>query len=219
MFRLDDVQNHYNVAEASAIIDTFLSKNEVLNIGVIGGAFFGNDAAIVNKVTEAHAARCEVFNHGDDASTLFNDLTVAQAQQHISNGEVATFRPYTTFLPHENRWSTTTLKALRRLKYKAISPGVESSYPMAVNLGTRPLQLPQVTQTVIYAGGLWLSTIDQVLGDCSRALAEVGVCVVMMHPEEFANGQVTTAELADLIDSIRARGWVIRNFRFLKRQR
>ena len=213
VFRLDDVQDYFRASASRDIMQLFVDRNEVLSIGVIGGAYFGQDAATVAAVTAASQAGSEVFNHGDDATTLYNAVTKAEALQHLQNAEVAAFKPYTSFVGHENRWNAATLEALAELNYNVISSSTTGDYPMPVDTTTDPLHLSKTTQTARLVGSSWVSSIGEVVGVCQTEVQARGVCVVMMHPQEFADGVVSLAELGDLVDEVKAQGWAVTTFR------
>jgi hypothetical protein len=99
IFRFDDVQDYYLVPEQISVIDLFMSKGVPLSMVVIGGNYFGNDPNIVIKVTEAYNRGNEVVNHGDDASTYFNEIPTNEAKTHILDGQVSTCVPYVSFVP------------------------------------------------------------------------------------------------------------------------
>lgn len=88
IYRLDDVQDYWQSATQQSIIQWCMDNDMAISIGVIGG-FFGNDAALVNKINECLAlgpTKCEVFNHGLDATIRLGDgYSVQQVQDLIQD--------------------------------------------------------------------------------------------------------------------------------------
>jgi hypothetical protein len=219
IFRLEDVQDDYLSNEAAEIIDKFLEKDLVLSVCVIGGQYFtGKDATIFAKVQEAVQRGCEVVNLGDGSLTLLDEVSIDVATAHIINGEVAAFKPYTTFVPYEGRWSASTLDALRELGYNVVSGSTRSIPPMPVDPFLLPKQLPYSTQTGAQVK-LWIDTFSDVIPDCEIQLELWSLCVVVMHPQEFAGSQENAltkeqafANLANLIDEVQAKQWDVTTF-------
>lgn len=122
IFRLDDIQDWSGVANGvNLVVDLFLEEQAPLSMGVIGGQFFRNKwGPVWAKVQQGYDAGFEVFNHGDDSTTNFNEITKEQALQHIKNAEVEGFE-YSSFVPHQNRWAPSTIEALAELGYRVIS--------------------------------------------------------------------------------------------------
>jgi hypothetical protein len=219
IFRLEDVQDDYLSNEAAEIIDKFLDNNIVLSMCVIGGQYFtGKDATIFAKVQEAVQRGCEVVNLGDGSLTLLDEVSIDVAKAHIINGEVAAFKPYTTFVPYEGRWSASTLDALRELGYAVVSGSTRSNPPMPVDPFLLPKQLPYSTQTGAQVK-LWIDTFSDVIPDCEIQLELWSLCVVVIHPQEFAGGQENAlskiqafSNLANLIDEVKAKQWAVTTF-------
>ena len=182
-------------------------------MGVIGGTFFGDDPIIVSKVIDAFNSGNEVFNHGSDSLTFFDELSKTEARTRILSGEVETFEPYYSFVPNQNRWAESTLAALRELGYNVISTAISSAFPQNVDLNSSPKQIPQATQTATYRDGIWDNTVNSVIPDCERQFAAgTVVCCVMMHQHEIAQGSVTIPEIAALIETMKAKGWAMKTF-------
>ena len=212
IFRLDDVQDYYQEQEQIEIIDAFIDKKAPLCIGVIGGKYFGQSKPMLDKVMDAqNIYGHEVFNHGDDAQTLFNEISKDEAKQHIQNGEFNGF-DYSTFAPHELRWNEHALSAAKELGYTAFSGGNEGRFAMRTNLNGQMKILPQQAQTAECDPRL-APEIDQVIEKCAVTIASIGHCVVMMHPQEFHQSMVSLKELSELIDDVRKKGWKIMTFR------
>jgi len=215
IFRLDDVQDWWVADHSRDIINMFIKHDVPLAIGVLGGKFFGDDAAMVKAVKDAvENHNHEVFNHGDDASTLFNQVDKATAKRHIEDGEEDPFKnDYVSFVPHQNRWAESTLEALVELGYRTISASKGGAFPMPVKLEGKLFQMPTHTQTADYAGGAWTNTVDQIMPACKNALTDDGFCVVMMHPQEFDKGTVTLDDLEDVILGAKSKDWKVTTFR------
>lgn len=219
IFRLDDVQDYYLASASRDVIGVFVDEGVPLSIGVIGGLFFGSDSATVEVVTNARAHHNhEVINHGPDGSSLFDTFTKEQAVQKIQEGEVPAFKPYTSFVPHEQRWANSTVEALEELDYAVLSAAADHvSFTQPVDLTASPMWLPQAAQTASFwnSSGVWEweSGTNTILEICAAQVAAHGVCVVMMHPQEFEYDVVTLAELRDIIIAVQDAGWTVKTFR------
>eukprot|EP01063_Lacrimia_lanifica_P009692 TRINITY_DN165_c4_g1_i1.p1 TRINITY_DN165_c4_g1~~TRINITY_DN165_c4_g1_i1.p1 ORF type:complete len:430 (+),score=188.59 TRINITY_DN165_c4_g1_i1:82-1371(+) len=213
IFRLDDVQDWWPGTASRDMVQTFLDAGERLSIGVIGGIYFGTDARVVDKVHEAVAKGSEVFNHGPDASTLFNEISTDEARETIARGELDAFKPYTSFVPHENRWAASTVEALSQLGYTVFSPSTTGPFAATPSFEGRLKVLPQAAETAKWEGGAWLNRVREIMPRCTDEIARTGVCVVMMHPQDVHYEQVTLEELRWVIGEVKRAGWAIKTFR------
>ncbi len=223
ILRFDDVQDNYQSATQQSVIQWSMDNNLPISLGVIGG-YFGTDTALVNKVQQClglGTARCEVFNHGWDAQTMFGTggKSVTEIQQIISNvdnvirSKLNGYQPY-TMVPHTNDWGPNLLQALRNLGYESISASLTKG--MTFDVTTTPMQMPQQTELAYYnEAGTWVGLdVQAIISVCEASYLDGDeACVIMAHPQEFASGQFTVDKLKDLTDRLKARGWTSHTFR------
>jgi hypothetical protein len=178
--------------------------------------FFGDDKELVNLIKsclQQGTKLCEVFNHGTDAKTILDDSkTVADIQALIKKSDSTikaklNFKAR-TFVPHENRWGNNLVKALRNEYYNVLSSSLNEG--MTFDMKSDPIRMPQQTETADYdAAGKWVGkTTDSIVKDCTDSISSGdAACVIMMHAHEFDAGTYTMANLADLINTLKNKGW------------
>ena len=222
IFRLDDIEDWYNSATQVALLDFFVDRGYGLSAGIIGQYFNGADTNLYNalwRCVNAGADKCAIFNHGwDDSFEFATANSVAQARTPIQNCEtkIKTYFPgynLEVFVPHQNSWNKHTLTALRQLGYKVASASSLPYSNMAWDLTKTPMQMPEQTTTGTYSWGNWVTyPIASAVSDCNAAAARGEVCVIMIHPHEFANGQYTLGMLQELIDTLIGQGFTSTNY-------
>eukprot|EP01042_Synura_sphagnicola_P033463 gene33463-42973_t len=118
------------------------------------------------------------------------------------------------FVPNQNSWNQYTMQAATHLGYSLISASTLPYSGMTYNLTTSPLKMPQQTTTgYIGASEAWVAYHqNQTVADCVAADARGEVCVIMMHPHEFASGAYTLTMLSQLMDMLFAAGFESTNF-------
>jgi len=106
ILRLDDIQDHFLSSTQQSIIQWCMDNKMAVSLGVIGAFFGRDDPNIVNKVKACLALgpdRCEVFNHGNDATNNFgtNGMSVQEIQTILQYAHGNITKRYITVL---GRW-------------------------------------------------------------------------------------------------------------------
>ena len=214
ILRFDDVQDTYLSQEQQDVIQWCMDNDMAISLGVIAG-FFGSDTKLVNKVRDCLAQgrdKCEVWNHGMDATTRFGDgMPVDQIQTILEDSDQIIFDTLgykaSTMVPHQNSWSPNVLQALRNMNYDMISAGINVGMQFDTTLD--PLQMPHQTMTADWGFGRWPKIPPSaILAACQAAYAAGdAACVIMSHPHEFGLGTVSLNDLTELIGLLDADGW------------
>lgn len=223
IFRLDDVQDYYNSAEQVYLMNYFMNNNLGVSAGIISDVFDAQDSAlyaVLQRCAAMSKDKCALFNHGKDASYIFADapsVASAKAQIQVCDAKIKQyFNNYQVemFIPHQNSWGQNLLTALKQLGYLGVSASTDSYSGMDWDLTTDPIQMPQQTQTGDYQDdGSWAAhPINQIVSECQAASSAGQVCVIMLHPEEFANGAFTLTMLGQLVNQLKAVGFTSTNF-------
>jgi hypothetical protein len=222
VFRLDDIQDYYNSQMQIALIDYFMKNNIGVSLGIIGGFFSGVDKPLYAKIKDCLKLgnyRCSLFNHGTDANYIFANapsVESAKAQVKTCDDRIRALFNYETeiMIPHQNSWGPYLIQALDELGYLAISASNLPYSNMTWNLNTKPIRVPQQTTTAGYAGdNVWTAIpVATTIAQCEAADSRGEDCVIMMHPNEFADGVYTLAMLKQLVDTLQSDGWTSVNF-------
>ncbi len=221
--RLDDMED-WNHSDIQASLLTFFMNNSIaVTAGIIGNFFTGADVPLYNTLTRCANLgkdKCALFNHGADAVYLFgnsDNVSNQVAQMKICDDRVRLlFSNYQmeVFVPNQNSWNQYTMQAAAHLGYTLISASTLPYSGMTYDLTTNPLKMPQQTTTgYIGASEAWVAYHqNQTVADCVAADARGEVCVIMMHPHEFASGAYTLTMLSQLMDMLFAAGFESTNF-------
>ena len=223
VFRLDDVQDFFLGDSQREIMQWAMQTRTKMSVGVIGSVF-GTDDLLVRTIAQCvDRGFCEVFNHGWDAKTRFgetDDLALMERMIGDCDQVIRDSIGYApkTLVPHQNSWSNFLLVAMRNLDYDIISTSFDEG--MEFNMQTWPVRMPQITQTAKFRGvdatpySNWERYEPiEVLADCERAYANGDeACVIMMHPQEFAEFEVSITDLSRIKELLESNGWVSRTF-------
>jgi hypothetical protein len=160
------------------------------------------------------------WNFCDSRCKFGNAASTAEAKAYIEScdSKIKSLFPgygnVPVFIPYQNSWNEHTLEALRELNYPAISASEVDYSNMPWSYSTAPLQLPQQTTTAGYGNcGQWIAVpVARIVADCKAAAARGEVCVIMTHPQEFAEGIFTFHMLNQLIEFLYVAGFTSTNF-------
>jgi len=110
-------------------------------------------------------------------------------------------------VPHQNSWGPNLIQALQNMYYNTISASIDEG--MAFDMTTDPVRMPQQTETSVYVSGGWAGrTVTDIVNDCEAAYqAGNRACVIMSHPQEYAENKFTTTQLSSLKTSLENKGW------------
>jgi hypothetical protein len=196
------------------LINWFIDNYVPVSAGIISDSVTGQDLVVYNvlkRCVDQGMDTCAIFNRGNDAVyTYANAASVQEAQKHVQacDTKIKTLFPgYQPFLmaPNRNSWGPFLLKALKNLGYKVVSASTAQYSGMKWDLTANPMQMPQQTST-----GDWddiirdfvAVPISKTVADCEAAAAKGEVCVILIHPHEFANGAYNFNTLTQLVQSL-----------------
>jgi hypothetical protein len=174
-----------------------------VSAGIIGDYVNGSDSQLfsaLQRCVSVGSDKCALANRGTDSRYKFGSAaSTAEAKAYIEScdSKIKSLFPgygnVPIFIPYQNSWNEHTLEALRELNYPAISASEVDYSNMPWRYSTAPLQLPQQTTTAGYGScGQWIAVpFARIVEDCKAAAARGEVCVIMTHPQEFAEGIFT----------------------------
>jgi hypothetical protein len=163
--------------------------------------------------------KCALHNKGADATFVFSNATsVADAKSRIKSCDdriKSLFPGYQAevFVPNKNLWNQYTLQAVQELGYPIISAAVATYSNLPYSTTTNPMQLSQQATTAyptdLYPSGvLWHPlSIQQTVNACLQADARGEVCVIEIHPHEFAQGAYNFTTLENLVTALGSAGF------------
>jgi hypothetical protein len=223
IFRQDDVEDFFHSDIQGKLLNFFMDREIGVSAGIIGDYFNGSDSQLysaLQRCVSVGADKCALANRGTDSRYKFGAaVSSSEAKAHIEScdAKIKTLFPgyeVPVFIPYQNSWNQHTLEALRELNYPAISASEVDYSNMPWSYSTAPLQLPQQTTTAGYGNcGQWIAVpIARIIADCKAAAARGEVCVIMTHPQEFAQGIFTFRMLHQLIESLHVEGFTSTNF-------
>lgn len=219
IFRQDDVEDNYNTDIQVNLLNFFLDRGISVSAGIIGDHFTGADTKIysaMQKCVSMAAYKCALHNKGADATFVFSNATsVADAKSRIKSCDdriKSLFPGYQAevFVPNKNLWNQYTLQALQELGYPIISAAVAPYSNLPYSTTTNPMQLSQqaTTAELDSSGTIWHPlSIQQTVNACLQADARGEVCVIEIHPHEFAQGVYNFTTLENLVTALGVAGF------------
>jgi parallel beta-helix repeat protein len=223
ILRLDDVQAWAWRDISIRIAEDALYRNIPITLGVIPKGI-GEDKVLVGYLQQKTLDhRVEIAQHGTNhAGAEFANLSKWQAINLASSGKDALFddigtKPI-TFIPPENSYSANTTAALKSLGFSIISAG----HNEFANDGK--LQRVGYTTSTSQSGtdgNRRLVPPQAILDDCEKTSNAAKVCVIMIHPQDFANGdgsmdEAKYASFIQLLDRLETgRNYLFTTFRAL----
>ena len=185
--------------------------NKTASLAVIPGGpgkELTNDPEIV-KFLLKHHCELEIMIHGyDNTDAEFENLTYSSASDKIDKGlEILNpiEKDIITFVPPSNLFSDETKIALQKHGIKFVSAG---SLDEPFGFDTSPYDWTNHR----------LRTIEEMVNGCENAINKTGVCVVMIHPQDFVNDKGKTdpdkySEFIGMIDGLDTLNASFVNFR------
>jgi len=209
VLRVDDIQSFVWGDVQRMIIDDTLNRGYTMSLGVIPADL--EDDREMSRFLINRRGDLEIALHGLDSEfDEFDSLEYEDALDRIDNGlDILSFvePEVATFIPPNNGYSDGTLKALDE-KGLGLSAGYwNSEYGFDAT-------------TYDWEEGRFPS-YEEVLGDCEISLDEKGLCIIMIHPQDFvSDGEFDSEKYAHyllLLDGIEDFDANIINFRDLWR--
>ena len=214
ILRLDDVQAYAWADIALRMMDDARERDIPLVLGVIPKGL-RDDASTYTYLRE-HRCFHEIAQHGWDhgeetggEAPEFLESEYDDALKDISRGkaelETLAREKLTSFIPPNNEISSDTRRALETLEMPVISSAGTGRFDFHAT-------------TFDYHTDVLL-TSERVLEDCAKRTAASDLCVVMMHPQEFAtDGRVDEAKYriyVDVLDGLAQQGYTFVRFKDL----
>ncbi len=196
ILRLDDVQAWAWRDIAMRITEDTLKRDIAITLGVIPKDL-GDDKVMVEFLREkSHDQNIEIAQHGTTHSGAeFAHLGKWEALKLANAGKeelVTTLgvKP-TTFIPPENAYSESTTSALKSLDFEVLSAGFNE-----LEFDGKMQKIGFTTSTAQtqsdHQARLILSS--EVASACNETSNPLKVCVIMIHPQDYANEDGTIDE-------------------------
>lgn len=188
ILRLDDVQGSLWRDLTINITDTILSKNLSVVLAVIPDRLSVDDSSIMRRylIEKSKDPRIEIAQHGYKHSVNeFQNLNESETYDAISSGSILLndtigITPV-TFIPPYNEYNDNTIQILSKLNFRFISSGrSEYEYKDNITYFGFDAETKKSSETE-------LIPILTVLNDCNKALNKKNVCVIMIHPQDYAD--------------------------------
>jgi peptidoglycan/xylan/chitin deacetylase (PgdA/CDA1 family) len=223
-FRLENVQDYYEIESAQAIINAFLETNSSVTAGIITN-FFGTDITITSFLqdvaAQTHCYRVEIANNGynfEDFSQLngTDQVNRLQLAQTALNGRFG-YLPK-TFLPPFDAVNQELFTSVRTAGISVISSQEDLDPPPYETNYTDLWRFPALASFGETLPGNNASTpvsVDQVFNEVRQQFNTRGFAVVKLQPRTFGLGteatstgvnQTTISELKNLILRIKESG-------------
>ncbi len=190
ILRVDDVQAYAWKETTIKMITDAEALGIPLTLGVIPKNI-STDKILVNFLKQ-HECNLELALHGwdhgvhdDGVTPEFIGLSKKEATERLTQGiqsiQEITEEPVQTWIPPQNIQSEGTSEALKELGIKIIS--------------TEGSAIWDYDATTFEYGKEELINPVEVFSACSKAFETQNTCVVMMHPQNFADGLIHDEEL------------------------
>lgn len=217
ILRLDDVKAGQYHDVTTKIIDEVLSRNMSISLALIPKGLNKDLKFIywINKVK--NNSKVEIALHGYlHEEEEFKDLSEEEAYDRLTKGKQMLIDNIqlipTTFIPPENVYSDGTKEALTKTGFKIISAS-RNDFGNDKDL----FYLGYTAETYDFETKSFFSA-DKVLKDCDTSLNERGLCVVMIHPQDYLESnhriinQERYNEFLKLLDGIKERNVETKKF-------
>ena len=179
IIRIDDVQAHTWSDISMRMIEDTVEKNMKASLGIISHDLNSDHELVL--FLKKHRSHLDFTFHGwgeGDPDYEFETLTREEADYRIHHG-LRDLRPLTkhtpsTFIPPNNIYSQGTHEAL-----------IDHGFVIVSSRGTGYFDYTAKTYDFDESTPI---PNDVVIEDCIRALDEKNLCVIMIHPQDFASG-------------------------------
>ena len=214
ILRLDDVQAYAWADIALRMMDDARERDIPLVLGVIPKGL-RDDASTYTYLRE-HRCFHEIAQHGWDhnsetagESPEFRGVPYDEALDDIERGkavlEALARERMTTFIPPNNEMSVETYRAVEKLQIPIVSSEGENRYDFAA--------------TTFDYGDDRVTSVERMMEDCRERTASSDLCVIMLHPQEFATDGVFDNQkyqlYLDLLEELRKENYSIVRFKDL----
>jgi hypothetical protein len=202
VLRIDDVQDFAWSDISERMIYDSINHGIRPVIGVIPHII--NEDKKMDSAIEKNACNLEVAMHGDRHSIggnpeipEFGNLSYNEAKSKVDEAnkmlKKISKKDITTFIPPQNEISSDSLKAINDDGIKIISSEGDGKYDYTNSTFNWETNQPY--------------DVEQVIEGCKNSLERKNVCIIMTHPQDFADGMKMDEEkykkFIDLLDELK----------------
>ena len=213
VLRIDDVQAYAWGETTRKMIADAHERNAPLTLGIIPKGF--SDDVVLSAYLRDRACNLEFALHGwnhqmqdDGVTPEFVGLDEAQAEARLQWGihelRKAGIESLQTWIPPQNEHSVGTAAAAAELGFTRLSTEGDGVWDYDAT-------------SYVYGVDQQLLEPEVVVADCEAQIAEDGKCIIMLHPQNYANGldhdeQVYNDYYIALIDQLADAGYTFARF-------
>lgn len=213
ILRLDDVKawQYYDIT--TNMTDLILSKNLTLTIAVIPKDIEKDTKLFLPWINDVkHNDNIEIALHGYlHEESEFQSLSREDAAYRLQKGKDDLIKYVgivpVSFVPPENEFSDGTVDALADTGFRVLAAGDSVAIKQYFEIGDKVSYIGKTSETYDFTNKKFIPAV-QVLAECNSALDETGLCVIMIHPQDYLTADRTQidgeryAELVKLINGL-----------------
>jgi len=188
ILRLDDIQAWAWKNSSQSIINEIISREIPITLGVVPEDL-GKDKETLSYLKEIKDSELiEIAQHGyTHEENEFLYLNETQAVERIIAGRNILIKELgvypTTFIPPYNEYSTATLLALEENNFYINSAKKETQ------IFSNTFAILGYTARTAEFNPERFVPVEEVVSNCRQSLEETGICVVMLHPQDYTINQ------------------------------
>ncbi len=192
ILRLDDVGAN-RLELAKAVTNAVLEQNYAVTLGIIPTRLDSKTDSWLKTLKNDN--RIEFALHGYEHTDYeFSQLSKEEIKNKLELGRKLIYDKLgevpLTFIPPNNKYNENLLLALKEEGFKIISAKENE-----LGFGTGFASIGYTTYTKMLNGEL---QINDIIERCGKKLDETGICVIMIHPQDFrmeGTGEIDEARL------------------------
>lgn len=187
MLRMDDLGNGRFIDSVENITSIILENNMSITMAVIPENI-DKDAKFISWVNSVkNDPRIEFAQHGYKHSfEEFKNLSYSESLELINAGKKNFMTSWNivpvTFIPPYNEYSNGTIEVVKDSGFKIVSAG-ENEYSMG-----ELAFVGYTARTYDFSNSRFIPASD-VIRDCNESLNKNGLCVVMIHPQDYLDSE------------------------------
>jgi peptidoglycan/xylan/chitin deacetylase (PgdA/CDA1 family) len=199
ILRIDDITPWNNLDLMKDMVQDINERGYGVSLGVIPKRLQESDKLIKWLQDINENPLVELSQHGyEHTENEFKSLSYQEAMKKIEVGREIMIRYFgehpLNFIPPYNVESEGTVNALKNLGFKTLSGSINEFY-----IRDGFASAGYTATTYKYSEDKFVNA-DQVLKDCKASLDKNGVCVIMMHPQDFTeDGTVNKEKYSEFI--------------------
>ena len=224
ILRLDDVKawQYYNIIPNMTSL--MLSKNMAFTMAVIPKDIEKDTKIFLPWINNIkNNPRVEIALHGYlHEKSEFRDLDKTEATYRLQKGKELLYN-YTgivpvTFIPPENEYSDDTIDALSDTAFRVISAGKNVNVNQYYDIGENLSYVGYTARTYDFSSSKFIPA-EEVLEECNSSLNKDGLCVIMIHPQDYLTANRTQinekkyTEFVKLLDGLEKLNASFKNFK------